>query len=312
MHPAYFSTRAARELGREKVIEVQHHHAHIVSSMAENLLSGTVIGLSMDGTGYGTDGQAWGGEFLIATETNFIRAGHLRYIPLPGGEAAVLEPWRMAASLLKEAFEADWKNWVENLKLVPAETIDILDQVLQKRIRSPLTSSLGRIFDGVAALLGIRRRVSFEGQAAMELEALAEKGIGSPLPFQIIPSAATVTTNSTTHERPFPLILDLLPAIRAVVEAKYTGKDTADLAASFHITLRDAFLEMALRIREMTNLNRVAMSGGCFQNSILLEYCLSALTGAGFKVYHHHLVPTNDGGIALGQAVCAGARQLAT
>lgn len=311
MHPAYFSTRAAQELKREKVVEVQHHHAHIVSSMAENLLSGAVIGLSMDGTGYGTDGQAWGGEFLIATETDFIRASHLRYIPLPGGEAAVREPWRMAASLLKEAFEADWKAWVENLKLVPAETIDILDQVLQRRIRSPLTSSLGRILDGVAALLGIRRRVSFEGQAAMELEALAEKGIGSPLPFRIIPSTHPSDTKHIDHEQPFPLILDLLPAVRAIAEAKQAGKDTADLAASFHVTLRDAFLEMVLRIREMTNLDRVAMSGGCFQNRILLEYCLSALTEAGFKVYHHHLVPTNDGGIALGQAVCAGARQLA-
>jgi len=316
MHPGYFSTRVARGLGRGKIVEVQHHHAHIVSSMAENMLTGRVIGVAMDGTGYGTDGQSWGGEFLIAEESDFIRAGHLCYLPMPGGEAAIREPWRMAVSLIREAFGGNWKAWAEDLQLIPerfneetqgtACNIDLLEQVLRGKIHSPLTSSLGRLFDGVAAMLGLRRQVSFEGQAAMELEALAAKGLGWSLPFEIRPSEDTVSEETARS-----WILDFIPSIRDLAHAKRSGKETADLAAAFHLTLRDAFVEMVRRLQTETGLNRVVLSGGCFQNRILLEYCLSELTLAGFKVYHHTLVPTNDGGIALGQAICAGAKQLA-
>ena len=294
LHPAYYSTRAARELRAERIIQVQHHHAHIVSCMAENQIDGDVIGLAMDGTGCGPDGTAWGGEFLIASEAGFRRFGHLQHLLLPGGEKAVREPWRVAVSLLKTAYGPSWREIAGRFNLIPKQVqVDLLDKMLEGKISSPLSSGLGRLFDGVAALIGLRRKVSFEGQAAMELEALAIKTSATPYPFDILRKDDEPYRVNTTF------------AIRAMVDDLTAGRDKADIAASFHATLIEIFAEMADEMRKATGLNRVVLSGGCFQNRILLEGGIGRLKKDGFEVYSHSLVPTNDGGISLGQAVIA-------
>jgi hydrogenase maturation protein HypF len=296
LHPGYHTSRVAAALAGRPVCRVQHHHAHIISCLAENRAAGPVIGLAMDGTGYGTDGQAWGGEFLVATETDFTRAGHLTPFPLPGGEAAIREPWRTAASLLRAACGDSWAGAARKAGILPQDKPpELLERILGSRINPLRTTSLGRVFDGVAALLGLRRRVSFEGQAAMELEALAGAAAGSLLPFAI-------------REDGDVLLLDLFPAIRAIAEALARGESGKDLAASFHRTLAASFTALAERIREGAGLGRTALSGGCFQNRRLLEECTDSLTRAGFAVLRHRLVPPNDGGVALGQAIVAAAR----
>lgn len=294
LHPGYYSTKAAKELPAERVIRVQHHHAHIVSCMAENQLDGDVIGLAMDGTGFGPDGNAWGGEFLIANEAAYQRFGHLQYLILPGGEKAIREPWRMAASLLKAASGSSWRETAGQLKLIPDDIpIDLFDKIIDGKIHSPRASGLGRLFDGIAALIGLRRTVSFEGQAAMELETLATGSTGSSYPFELLSNGD------------LPRILDMSAAIRSIVADLHAGKSTETIAASFHQTLVDAFTTVAVEMRKSTGLHRVALSGGCFQNRILLEGMMSRLRHSGFAVYYHRQVPAGDGGVCLGQAVIA-------
>ena len=298
LHPGYYSTKTAEALSEVQLIAVQHHHAHIVGCMAENRISGNVIGLAMDGTGYGSDGNAWGGEFLVANETEFTRKGHIDYLVLPGGEKAIREPWRIAASLLREAYGKEWQEIASRLGIIPDRNqIALLEIAMEKRINSPLASGLGRVFDGIAALIGLRRTVTFEGQAAMELEAIAEGNGDDPYPFEI------------RRGRNGALLLDFRETVRALAEAVIAGKERGGLAGSFHRTLHQAFLKMAQEIRNETGLDRVVLSGGCFQNRILLEGCMETLTGSGFQVFIHHEVPANDGGISLGQAVIAGAIQ---
>jgi len=297
LHPGYHTSRIAAAIPGRRIHRVQHHHAHIVSCLAENRASGPVIGLAMDGTGYGTDGTAWGGEFLVATETDFTRAGHLKPFSLPGGEKAIREPWRTASSLLREAFGAAWPGVARRTGILPEDVPpDLLERVMDSGVSGLRTSSLGRVFDGVAALLGLRRQVGFEGQAAIELEALAGSREGALLPFGI--------------EEDGVLRLDLFPTVRAMSESLLRGEDPAGLAAAFHRTLAAASAAVAERIRERTGLSRAALSGGCFQNRRLLEECTTALERAGFEVLRHRLVPPNDGGVALGQAVVAAARAL--
>ncbi len=298
LHPGYYTSLLAAGLTNRHVCRVQHHHAHIVSCLAENRIGGPVIGLAMDGTGYGTDGRAWGGEFLVAKETDFTRAGHLKPFSLPGGEKAIREPWRTAASLLREAFGASWPEAARRSGILPDGTApDLLERIMDSGLAGLPTTSLGRVFDGVSALLGIRRRVSFEGQAAMELEALAGTERGRLLAFAV-------------GEEDGVLVLDLFPAIRELAECLFRGENPASLAASFHRTLAAALTDLAGRIRETSRLGTAALSGGCFQNRRLLEECTASLEGAGFEVLRHRLVPANDGGIALGQAVIAAARAL--
>jgi len=294
IHPAYYSTQASQEFPAERVFRIQHHHAHIVSCMAENQIEGDVIGLAMDGTGYGTDGNAWGGEFLIANETQFQRFGHLQYIVLPGGEKAIREPWRIAASLLKTAYGQSWKEIARQLNLIPDKVqLDLFDKIIEGRIHSPLSSGLGRLFDGVAALIGLRHAVNFEGQAAMELEALATGLTESPYPFELL--------RHSGH----PSILDVSATVRAVVADLASGQNKAKIAASFHQMIIEAFAAMTEEIRKAMGLTRVALSGGCFQNKILLEGTIKKLRHSGFDVYHPRQVPANDGGVCLGQAVIA-------
>lgn len=293
-HPVYYSTQVAQELPANKIVKVQHHHAHIVSCMADNQIEGKVIGLAMDGTGYGMDGNAWGGEFLIADETGFERFGHLQYIVLPGGEKAIHEPWRIAVSLLKQAYGSSWKDIAGRLNLIPDKNqYELFDKIIDGKINSPLSSGLGRLFDGVASLIGARRQVSFEGQAAMGLEMLATGSSGKPYPFEII------------HGKEKPYNLDIPSIIRGIVADMDAGLSSMEIAASFHQTLIDAFASMANEMRKETGLNRVVLSGGCFQNKILLEGAVDKLRISGFDVFCHSQVPANDGGISLGQAVAA-------
>ncbi len=293
-HPVYYSTKVAAGLDGTRVIRVQHHHAHIVSCMAENRISGNVIGLAMDGTGFGLDGNAWGGEFLVASETQFRRFGHLQYFVLPGGERAIHEPWRIAASLLKSAYGEKWQSIAEKLGIITDKNqIGLLDKIIESKINSPLTSGLGRLFDGVAALMGLRRQVSFEGQAAMELEGQVNNTSGASFPFEI------------RREAEESFILDMSSTIRYIVDEIIRGTDRSEISFSFHLTIARAFAAMAEEVRAITGLNRVALSGGCFQNRILLEKSVQELENAEFTVYCHRQVPANDGGVALGQAVIA-------
>ncbi len=296
LHPAYYTTKLAEDLPSSRIIRVQHHHAHIVSAMAENGIEGEVIGLAMDGTGYGLDGTVWGGEFLVADEANFIRIGHIMNYLLPGGEKAIREPWRIAVSLFKEAYGNNWPDVAERLNIGPKKNYyETMERVMTHRFNSPVTSSLGRLFDGIAAILGIRQNVTFEGQAAMELEAAAKSKAGIILPFDI-PETDNV------------FCLDFTPMIRKIVDEIMAGRSRAEVAYSFHLTLSVAFCGVAEAIRRRTGLNRVVLSGGCFQNRILTEKTIAGLEKAGFDIFFHDVLPTNDGCISLGQAVCAGAQ----
>ena len=297
LHPGYYATQVAATLS-EEVIPVQHHHAHVVSCMAENGIAGDVIGIAMDGTGYGIDGNAWGGEFMLANEKEFRRLGHIKYFILPGGEKAIHEPWRIAVSLIREAFGERWPAIATDLDLIPDKRlIETLDRAMVKRLNSPLSSGLGRVFDGVSALLGLCRNATFEGQAAMALEAVASEEKIEPARFEILMGPDGVR------------LLDLSETVRAMVAGIESGKSRPSLSHVFHRTLHRAFLKMSEDIRNETGLNRVVLSGGCFQNRILLEGVVGELEAYAFEVFTHKIVPANDGGIALGQAVIAAKRR---
>ncbi|MBW2645143.1 MAG: carbamoyltransferase HypF [Deltaproteobacteria bacterium] len=295
LHPDYLSTRYALEQKGIKKIAVQHHHAHIVSCMAENRLDGPVIGLSFDGTGYGTDGRIWGGEVLIVEAHQFTRAAHFAYLPMPGGAAAIKEPWRMAVSYLFNTFgEAFYDLDLPLFQGLEKEKIRVVLEMIAKQVNSPQTSSLGRLFDGVAAILGIRKRVAYEGQAAMELEMAIRK--------------ETEETYDYEWEREKDsYLIPVHPIVRGVVRDMDNGLPVSDISSKFHTTLIRLFSELCALLRKETGLDRVALSGGVFQNATLLAGLRKALEDKGLQVYTHSLVPTNDGGISLGQAVAAAA-----
>jgi hydrogenase maturation protein HypF len=295
MHPDYLSTRYALEQGADHKIQVQHHHAHIVSCMAEHKLEGDLIGLSFDGTGYGTDGAIWGGEILVAREHDFERAGHLAYVPMPGSATAIKEPWRMAVSYLQGAYGSDFRSLdLPTVGAIDAEKLTIIGEMISKGINSPLTSSLGRLFDGVAAICGIRQRVNFEGQAAMELEMAATQ------------DSDTIYDYAWDTGDAYRVLTE--PIIRGVADDVVKGKPIGEISSRFHRTLICLFTDMCVMIGRERELNRVVLSGGVFQNSILLTGLTRALEKKDFKVFSHQQVPTNDGGIALGQAVVAAAK----
>jgi len=292
LHPDYFSTRFAARLGK-KLARVQHHHAHIAACLAEFGISGKVIGLAMDGTGFGPDGTAWGGELLIADKISFSRAGHFKPFALPGADRAIKEPWRIAVSLLRDAYGGSWKERAAELGILP-QGIPVagLEKAIEKNINSPLTSSLGRIFDGIAALVAGKKSVTFEGQAAMELEGFADSQAGLELSFGIDDSEK--------------LLIDPAPLVRETVKYILDGRERAGIAAAFHNAVIAVLSEAAKLLRDKTGLNQIVLSGGCFQNRILLEGCHSSMEAAGFEVFSPCALPCNDGGVCLGQAVIAG------
>jgi hydrogenase maturation protein HypF len=293
LHPDYLSTSYAQSLSNLPRVAVQHHHAHMASCMAENGLDGEVLGVVFDGSGYGTDGCIWGGEFLHGGYRGFERLGHMPYIPLPGGDAAVREPYRMAIAHLFPLFgESLFDLPLPCIGQVPWSERKLFLQMLRRGINSPLTSSCGRLFDAVAALLGVRQRVTYEGQAAIELEALAAE-------------------SSSTRTYPFSFLEkgtapDFAPTLRAVVEEVLAGRERRDIARAFHHTVAAATAAVCAAIRVKTGTGRVVLSGGVFQNRLLSEGLSHHLVQVGFAVFTHRLVPPNDGGLALGQAVVAG------
>ena len=295
LHPDYLSSIYAREIPGLPKVGVQHHHAHLASCMAENGLEGEVIGVIFDGTGFGTDGTAWGGEFLLGGYSSFTRYGHFGQVPLPGGDAAVREPFRMTLSYLYAAYgDSLFQVSLPFMGDISPGDRKLFRAMLQRRLNSPLTSSCGRLFDAVAALIGLRSRVSYEGQAAIELEALAERGETKGIyPFQV-------------HGREGGQVIDFSPMIRALVDDTAAGTDKADMARKFHDTVAAAVVDVCTAIRSETGVGRVVLSGGVFQNRLLSEGVFDLLTGSGFSVYVQRLVPPNDGGLALGQAVIAG------
>lgn len=294
LHPDYLSTRYALEQVNVEKIQVQHHHAHIVSCMAENRIDGPVIGLSFDGTGYGSDGTIWGGEILVAEAGRFSRAAHLSYTAMPGSAAAIKEPWRMAVSYLYEAFgDAFWNLNLPVLKEIEDKKIKIMVDMISKKVNSPLTSSLGRLFDGIASIVGLRNHVHYEGQAAMELEMTAGESIREAYDYEWVSDGA------------YRILTE--PIVRNVVEDMNKNVPVAKISSKFHFTLICLFSDLCDVIRKDTGLNRVALSGGVFQNAMLLAGLIPVLEKKGFNVYTHQLVPTNDGGISLGQAVAAAA-----
>ena len=297
MHPGYMSTQYALAHTGVRLVPVQHHHAHIVSCMAEHRIENQVIGLSFDGTGYGTDGRIWGGELLIADLESFSRPMHMAYVPMPGGEAAIREPWRMAVSYLFDAFGDGFENRDLGLfKSIPGNKIRVIKDMIVRRINSPLTSSLGRLFDGVAAILGIHNYVSFEGQAAMALEMIARKEGSYLAAGRLYDFDLTANEVCQISVRPF---------ITGIVHDMEKGVSPADISTRFHLSLMQMYTELCDRLRNETGLNQVVLSGGVFQNAILLNGLIKGLERKGFEVFTNRGVPANDGGISLGQAVVA-------
>ena len=295
MHPDYLSTRWALEQTGVEKVPVQHHHAHIASAMAENKINGPVIGLAFDGTGYGSDHAIWGGEILVADEKSFSRAAHFDYVPMPGGAAAIRQPWRMAVSYLQNAFGERLSDLALPLfKAVGHDRLGFILQMIGKGVNSPLTSSLGRLFDGVAAIAGLRNEVAYEGQAAMELEMSAGDAAVKPYDYEWLEADAIKILTE--------------PIIRGVADDVISGETIPVISARFHLTLIRLFADLCGKVRKESGLERVVLSGGVFQNSILLKGLRHALEEKSFTVYTHSLVPANDGGICLGQAVIAAAR----
>ncbi len=299
-HPNYLASRYAQERAVRQdlpALGVQHHHAHIAALMAECGLSKEqrVLGLAFDGTGYGSDGAIWGGEFLVASYSGFQRLAHFAYTPLPGGDVATRKPARIALAFLSQA-ALDWDPLLPPVSaLCPEERLALRSQ-LDHRVNTPLTSSLGRLFDAVSALAGVRQQVNYEAQAAIELEAcrdLAETGV---YPFDVLRSPPSSS-----------LQVDPSPLIRAVVQDVYTATPASIISARFHNSLAQLVLDLCIRLRQETGLTTVALSGGVWQNMTLLTQSLRMLRQAGFNVLTHRLVPANDGGLALGQAVIAAA-----
>ena len=301
MHPDYAATRFARRYAREgglRLVEVQHHHAHLVSVMAEHGLSGGTLGIICDGTGFGTDGTIWGGEILAGDEAGFRRVGHLSTFSLPGGDAAARETWRPAAGLLQAVFGDSWPGAaLEALERVPADALRLVRRRLQAGARLPITSSLGRVFDAAAFLLGVCDHNRHEAEAAMALEALArDHGPAEPFPC-----------GRPAYDEAGPAVVDLGPMVRSLLAGMADKTPIPRLARAFHETMAVLLAEAARPIAERLGLRRVCLSGGCFVNGVLLAGLTRRLREAGLEVCRHRVVPTGDGGVSLGQAVCAAA-----
>ncbi len=301
LHPDYPSTRYAVDRGVESGLEligVQHHHAHIASCLADNGMSGPVIGVAFDGLGWGTDGTAWGGEFLVADLTRFHRLAALAPVPMPGGDAATRQPWRMAAAHLDAAYDGDLPAGLDVALRQGARWEQVLSVARTGR-HAPLTSSAGRLFDAVAALLGIRDVVGYEGQAAIELEHVADPLERGSYPVDL---SATGSPSAADTEGADVARVPVGQLVRAVVDDLARGTAVPTIAARFHNALSDVVLQVCSRIGGHEGLSTVALSGGVFQNALLVTRCLERLEPAGFTVLTHREVPPNDGGISLGQA----------
>jgi hydrogenase maturation protein HypF len=296
LHPDYLSTQWALKQTHLSRIAVQHHHAHIASVVAESRIEGPVVGIALDGTGYGTDGTVWGGEILKVDGPRFERIGHLLQVPLPGGSMAIKEPWRMALSYLwtldPDGVEITFADFLHRW---PDRQARVLLQMLRKGVNSPITSSCGRLFDAVSALLDVRRTINYEGQAAIELEQLIE------------PDKDAYAGRLLEVEG--QLILDTLPLVSSVIRAIRKGEAAGSISARFHNGMVALLSDAAVRASEKTGLDRIALSGGVFGNIYLAEGLEKTLQARDLQVFMHRQVPPNDACISLGQAYI-GARLL--
>jgi len=302
LHPDYFSTKWAQQQSGAKLVGVQHHHAHIASCMAENRLEGRVIGFALDGTGYGTDGNIWGGEALIAGYEDFERAAHFEYVPLPGGAAAIREPWRMAVSYLAHHFRREFlKLDIPFVRQLNRSKVDLLMRMMEQGVNSPLTSSCGRLFDAVAALIGIRQQINYEAQAAIELEMamasseMVSSGEDPAYPMRLVPEGDN-------------WIISTRPLFEALLDDLGRNLSVAAISRRFHNGLVEGFVELATLLRKKTALPRVCLSGGTFHNIYLSERLEARLSEVGFEVFTQKEVPSGDGGLSLGQALVAAAK----
>ena len=292
LHPDYISTRTAQNFGHMPVVAVQHHHAHIASCMAEHNLDEMVIGVALDGTGYGDDGNIWGAEFFLCDLNDYTRMNHFEYIPLPGGDMAAEEPWRMAVSWLYHVYGKDFTTLKLPLyKELDSEKIQLLVNMIDKKINCPLTSGAGRLFDAVASLLGLCQVASFQAEGPMRLESLVLENCKESYPFDI---GQTICFG---------------PVIRGIVDDLMLEVHPTIIASKFHNTIISVIFEAVNMIRSAEGIDKVVLSGGVFQNKYLLERTISLLNEHHFIVYTHAAVPCNDGGIALGQLAVASKRR---
>ncbi len=300
LHPDYLSTKFAKEIVTKKrgrrIIGVQHHHAHIASCMAENNINEKVIGVALDGTGYGDDGRIWGGEFLVCDFARYERRGHLDYFPLPGGDMAIRQPWRMAAVYLYSAFGDNFLDLeIDFVKRMDKDKWGMIKKMIENNLNVPLTSSMGRLFAGVSSLLGMRDEINYEGQAAIELEMYAHRP-------KYQPDYAYTLEIKKDREK---YIIDPRGIIKGIVR-DLKGQIGIDIiSGKFHYTIARMIYKVCDLLRNSTEIESVVLSGGVFQNMLLLEITKTFLNTNGFKTYIHSRVPTNDGGISLGQAVIA-------
>lgn len=298
LHPEYLSSKYALALSDriDKIVDkigIQHHHAHIASCLADNNIEGEVIGVAMDGLGFGEDSHFWGGEFFVADFAQAERIAHLDYIPMPGGAKAIREPWRMAATYLQRALGDDFLNLkLPFVKDLSRPTWNALRSMIVSGTNCPQTSSMGRLFDALSCLLGLRQTINYEGQAAIELEAIADKHDNHYYDFEIDEQG----------------IIKATPVIEQVINDLLNEVSPARVSARFHWSVAHLITKVAYKIGRERHLNRVALSGGVFQNILLLGQTCQLLQAAGFQVFTHRRVPTNDGGISLGQAMIANAR----
>jgi len=292
LHPNYFTTQYAKRLNTQQ-IGVQHHHAHIASCMADNGLENRrLIGLSFDGTGYGSDGEIWGGEILLASYADFERFAHLEYLPLPGSDSAIRHPWRIAAGYA-HALNLDISD-LPFLRNIDKPNIRIVKQQVDKKLNAPLTSSLGRLFDAVASLIGVRSEITYEAQAAIEMEVLSRPFISSAIAYPYL-----------FEETSDAILIRLRDVLKAIIHDVERDVPSGLIGACFHKTITQISVDICKLARAKTDLNEVALSGGVWQNQILLDLVRNELEKDGFVVFFHKQTPTNDGGLALGQAVVA-------
>jgi hydrogenase maturation protein HypF len=325
-HPDYLSTRylsriiSDRDPGDFGTVGVQHHHAHISSVLAEHGEDGPVLGLALDGTGWGSDGTGWGGEVLLASPFRFIRLAHMMTVALPGGARAIKEPWRIAVGLLRDLYGDEMREIdLPVLRDIDGDQMDIIGRMYESGLNCPRVSSTGRLFDVAATIIGLRKRVSYEGQAAYELDMAAQTAITTQaLPYHIatdtpgsgayVPELGGVLAGTKLPPLTSPddrFILDYGDTFRALIDMVRSGAPPEDTAAAFHETLMASFIDLLQRLRDMTGIATVALSGGSWQNRYMGERFPARLHEQGFRVLMNRLVPPNDGGVSLGQAYTA-------
>ena len=295
-HPDYLSTKWALEQKAKRRISVQHHEAHLAACLGEwGEIDREVIGFSMDGSGYGSDGNIWGGEIFTGRLHEFERSAHFEYVVMPGGDMAVKEPWRMALAYLYHAFGQETTKYSESFMSRHQDKADTVLKIIEKRIRSPFTSSLGRLFDGIGSLAGLVDIATYEGEGAVMLEMSSSEDTGKQYTFEI-------------REEEDVLVIGIATLIRSVADDIKKGSDCGEISSKFHRGIITIFAKLAEQLREKTGIGSVALSGGCFQNRILLEGLTGELEENGFEVFYHRNLPPGDGSLSFGQLIIAGER----